>query len=910
MTSIESALKERILLLDGAMGTMIQARGLEEADFHQGALAGFQGLLKGDNDVLNLSRPDIISDIHRRYLDAGADIIETNTFNANRISQAEYHMESLVRDMNLQGARLARQAADEMGLKSPDRPRFVAGSVGPTSKSLSISSDVMDPAARSITFEILEQAFTEQMTALVEGGVDALLIETAFDALNVKAALYAARKSFALVGKTVPLMVSATISGPSGRILSGEDMDAFWTTVSAYDIMSVGLNCSFGAKEMLPHLRKLAHRATCLVSAHPNAGLPNSLGCYEQTPQQMAQDMRTMLQEGLVNIIGGCCGTTDAHISALDALLKEGWNLRQAPGNHHRLYLSGLDDLEVDPQKGLVMVGERCNVCGSRRFLRLIAQEDYSQALSIAREQVLSGAQVLDINMDDALLDAQKCMSRFLLLSGSDPDICKVPMMVDSSNWNVLKTAIRLIQGKPVVNSISLKEGEDVFLERAREIHAMGAAMVVMAFDEKGQADTFDRKIQVCRRSYDLLTTKAGIPPEDIILDPNILSVATGIAEHDAYGLDFIRATAWIRQNLPYAHVSGGVSNLSFSFRGNDAVRKAMHGVFLYHALKAGMDMAILNPAAIQSYDEIPLELRDAIEDVILNRRSDATERLIFLAENVGAASKENKMPSDALDRKQIPLSERLSDALQRGDDTNLEADLDEALALGMKAVEIIQGPLMSGMDHVGRLFSEGKMFLPQVVKTARTMKQAVTFLEPHLKAGAEDAASRGRMILATVKGDVHDIGKNIVAVVMSCNGFEVVDLGTMVSAERIVSEAKDRNADMVGLSGLITPSLAEMVHVAALMEKEGMEIPLLIGGAATSREHTERFILPAYPHGVVIHVDNASEDPVWALRLMDLKERAEIRRRQDLMLPETFDKESEELISLKEARNRRPRLF
>ena len=869
---IEELAHERILILDGAMGTMIQQYGLTEADFRGERFGDIPGQLKGNNDLLCLTRPDIIEDIHRKYLTAGADIIETNTFNANRISQTDYHTQDAVRDINREAARLARRLADEFS--TSDKPRFVAGSVGPTNKTCSMSPDVNNPALRALTFDELAEAYLEQMSALLEEDVDALLVETIFDTLNAKAAIYAAGEAMERAGKRVPLMLSVTVSDAGGRTLSGQTLDAFLASVSHADIFSIGLNCSFGARQLKPFLEQLAVRAPYYISAYPNAGLPNSLGQYDQTPEEMAQEIGEYIREGLVNIVGGCCGTTDAYIARYPALVKDA--RPHVPANRPQsLCLSGLEMLEVKPENNFINIGERCNVAGSRKFLRLIKEKNYEEALSIARRQVEDGAQVIDINMDDGLLDARAEMVNFLNLIASEPEIARVPVMIDSSKWEVIVAGLKCVQGKSVVNSISLKEGEEVFLAHAREVRRLGAAVVVMAFDEEGQADTYERKIAVCDRAYRLLVEKVGFPPQDIIFDPNVLAIATGMEEHDNYAVDFIRATRWIRKNLPGAHVSGGVSNLSFSFRGNNYIREAIHAVFLYHAIREGMDMGIVNPASSVLYSEIPADVLGRIEDVVLNRYPDASERLIETAERLKAEKEAEKANEGGISSPHLlwregPLEERLKYALVKGIADYLEEDLNEALQSYPKAVDIIEGPLMAGMNHVGDLFGAGKMFLPQVVKAARTMKKAVAILQPVIESEKQHRTTHaGKVLLATVKGDVHDIGKNIVSVVMACNGYEIIDLGVMVPAEEIVRRAIGEKVDVIGLSGLITPSLDEMVHVAKELEKAGLDIPLLIGGATTSRLHTALKIAPVY-HAPVVHLKDASQNVTVASRLMN----------------------------------------
>jgi 5-methyltetrahydrofolate--homocysteine methyltransferase len=865
-------IKERILVLDGAMGTMIQQYNLTESDFRGERFREIQGQLKGNNDLLCLTRPDVIEEIHRRYLEAGADIIETNTFNATRVSMADYHMQDYCREINLEAARLARRLADEYTQKNPEKPRFVAGSVGPTNKTCSMSPDVNNPAFRALTYDELLEAYCEQMEALIEGGVDAILIETIFDTLNAKVAIQAAELSMQKMGRKLPLMLSVTVSDIAGRTLSGQTLDAFLASVQHADLFSVGLNCSFGARQLKPFLEQLAKRAPYYISAYPNAGLPNSLGQYDQSPEEMAAEVKEYIDEGLVNIIGGCCGTTEEYIARYQDLIKDAKPHIPAP-EPQSLWLSGLELLEVTPEINFVNVGERCNVAGSRKFLRLINEKKYEEALSIARQQVEDGALVLDINMDDGLLDAAEEMTTFLNLIASEPEIARVPLMIDSSKWEVVLAGLKCVQGKCIVNSISLKEGEDIFIEHARTIRRYGAAVIVMAFDEKGQADTFARKIEVCERAYRILTEKVGFAPQDIIFDPNVLAVATGIEEHNNYAVDFIQATGWIRKHLPGAHISGGVSNLSFSFRGNNYIREAMHAVFLYHAIREGMDMGIVNPATSVLYTDIPADVLERIEDVVLNRRPDAAERLIETAERL-KAEKENKDTSAAAVnhlkwREGTTVEERLQYALVKGLGDFLEEDLQEALSRYPNAVSIIEGPLMAGMNHVGDLFGAGKMFLPQVVKTARTMKKAVAILQPYIEAGKQEGArSAGKILVATVKGDVHDIGKNIVSVVMACNGYEVIDLGVMVPAEQIVETAIREKVDIVGLSGLITPSLEEMVHVVSEMERAGLDIPVLIGGATTSKLHTALKIAPAY-HAPVVYMRDASQNASVMAKLL-----------------------------------------
>lgn len=871
---MQQLINERILVLDGAMGTMIQQYNLSEADFRGERFKDLPGLLKGNNDMLCLTRPDVIEEIHRKYLEAGADIIETNTFNATAVSMADYHMQAYCREINLAAARLARKIADEYTARTPEKPRFVAGSVGPTNKTCSMSPDVNNPAFRALTFDELSEAYREQMEALLEGGVDAILIETIFDTLNVKAAVLAAETAMQNLGRKVPLMLSVTVSDVAGRTLSGQTLDAFLASVQHADIFSIGLNCSFGARQLKPFLEQLARRAPYYISAYPNAGLPNSLGQYDQTPEEMAAEVKEYIDEGLVNIIGGCCGTTEAYIAKYQELIKDAKPHVPAPKPDY-LWLSGLELLEVTPEINFVNVGERCNVAGSRKFLRLINEKKYDEALSIARKQVEDGALVIDVNMDDGLLDAAEEMTTFLNLVASEPDIARVPVMIDSSKWEVILAGLKCVQGKCIVNSISLKEGEEAFVEHARTVKQYGAAVIVMAFDEKGQADTYERKIEVCERAYRILTEKVGFRPQDIIFDPNVLAVATGIEEHNNYAVDFIKATGWIRRHLPGAHVSGGVSNLSFSFRGNNYIREAMHAVFLYHAIQQGMDMGIVNPGTSVLYTDIPSDILERIEDVVLNRRPDAAERLIETAEKL-KAEKENSGEQQTASshlawREGTTVEERLQYALVKGLGDYLDEDLHEALAKYPDAVSIIEGPLMSGMNHVGDLFGSGKMFLPQVVKTARTMKKAVAILQPYIEAEKKEGArSAGKVLLATVKGDVHDIGKNIVSVVMACNNYEIIDLGVMVPAEKIVETAIREKVDIIGLSGLITPSLEEMVHVVSELERAGLDIPVMIGGATTSKLHTALKIAPVY-HAPVVYMKDASLNAPVAARLMNL---------------------------------------
>lgn len=872
---LEHEIRNRILLLDGAMGTMVQTYGLDENDFRGDLFAGHNVQLKGNNDVLCLTRPDVILDIHRKYLEAGADIIETNTFSAQRISQADYRIEDYSRDIALAGARLARQAADEYSTQG--RQRFVAGSVGPTNKTCSMSPDVSNPAARDITYDELYEAYCEQIGALIEGGVDAILIETVFDTLNAKAAIDASLAEMDKVGKKLPVMISMTVSDMAGRTLSGQTIEAFVATISAYPVFSVGLNCSFGPDKMKPFLREMARCSHLYVSAYPNAGLPNSMGQYDVGPEELASQMLDIVKEGLVNIVGGCCGTTDRHIRKLAEIVKDASPHVPSPKSGN-MRLAGLEQLEITPEIRFVNVGERCNVAGSRKFLRLIKEKNYEEAVSIARKQVDDGALVIDINMDDGLLDASSEMVHFLNIIASEPDIARVPVMIDSSDWKVILSALRCVQGKCIVNSISLKAGEESFLNHAREIRRFGAAVVVMCFDEKGQATSFERRIEIAERAYKILVDKVGFNPDDIIFDPNILAIATGIREHDNYAVDFIKATKWIRDNLPGSHVSGGVSNLSFSFRGNNYIREAMHAVFLYHAMEAGMDFGIVNPSAKITYADIPKNQLKLIEDVIFNKSIDAADNLINLADNILNGSEVKGeiqgMQGQTETWREMPLDKRISYELRKGIPDYLDVDMHEALSVYPHAVDIISGPLMSGMNEVGELFGAGKMFLPQVVKTARVMKKAVEILKPFVeKEHSGSGSKKGKILIATVKGDVHDIGKNIVGVIMACNNYEVIDLGVMVAAEDIVRTAIEEKVDIVGLSGLITPSLAEMVNVVAEMGKANLNIPVMIGGATTSMQHVALKIAPAYD-GPVVWMKDASQNPIAAARLLSSTEK------------------------------------
>jgi 5-methyltetrahydrofolate--homocysteine methyltransferase len=870
--SLLRELKERILVLDGAMGTMIQSYGLEEGDF-RGERTGERGVpLQGNNDLLCLTRPDVVRDIHRAYLDAGADIVETNTFNANRISQADYGCEDLVYEMNLEGARLARQAADELETRDASRPRYVAGSMGPTNRTASLSPDVSDPGLRNITFEELAAAYEEQARGLLDGGADMLLVETVFDTLNARAALFALLGLLEDRGDAVPLMVSGTITDASGRTLSGQLPEAFYNSVMHAGLLSVGLNCALGARELRPHLEEISRVAQMPVSCHPNAGLPNEFGGYDQTPDEFAGVLREFAESGFLNLAGGCCGTTPDHVRALAEAVRD-VPPRQVPERAVRCRLSGLEPVTIGPDSLFVNVGERTNVTGSARFRGLVGQGDYEGAVQVARQQVRDGAQLIDVNMDEGLLDSVSAMRTFLNLVAVEPDVARVPIVIDSSRWEVIEAGLRCVQGKGIVNSISLKDGEEAFKERARLVRRYGAAAIVMAFDELGQAETYERKVEVCARAYRILTADVGFPPEDIIFDPNVFAVGTGIPEHDHYAVAYIEACRTVKETLPHALVSGGVSNLSFAFRGSDQLREAMHSVFLYHAIQVGMDMGIVNAGALPVYDEIPPELCDAVEDLIFARTPDATERVTALAQGYGGRATERE---EDLAWRRGPVDERLIHALVHGLAEWIEEDVEEARQARGRPVEVIEGPLMEGMNVVGDLFGSGRMFLPQVVKSARVMKRAVAYLEPFLEADEVDGdgtRSKGKIVLATVKGDVHDIGKSIVAVVLQCNGYDVIDLGVMVPAEKILATASAEGADLVGLSGLITPSLDEMIHVAAELEREGFRVPLLIGGATTSRTHTavrieERYSAPT------IHVPDASRSVGVVSRLLSPDDR------------------------------------
>ncbi|WP_324674464.1 methionine synthase [Hymenobacter sp. GOD-10R] len=849
-------LQQRILVLDGAMGTMIQRYPLTEEDFRGTRFADHPKPLRGNNDLLSLTQPDIIRSIHAEYFAAGADMVETNTFSGTTIAQADYALEHVVYELNYESARLARDAADEYTAKNPSKPRFVAGAIGPTNRTASLSPDVNRPGFRAITFDELATAYHEQVRGLIDGGVDALLIETIFDTLNAKAALFAVQKFFDEGGRVVPIMISGTITDASGRTLSGQTVEAFWNSISHLPLLSVGLNCALGAAQLKQYVQELSRISDVHISAYPNAGLPNAFGGYDESAQEFADVVENYLQDGIITVIGGCCGTTPQHIGELARLVDQ-YKPRPLPEIPAVTRLSGLEPFGFDDNSLFVNVGERCNVTGSRAFARLIRTGAYEEALAVARAQVEGGAQVIDVNMDEGMLDSEQAMTTFLNLIASEPDIARVPLMIDSSKWSVLEAGLKCVQGKSIVNSISLKEGEEMFKERARTVRQYGAAVVVMAFDEDGQADSYERRIEICKRSYDILVNEVGFPATDIIFDPNILTVGTGIEEHRNYAVDFINAVRWIKENLPGARTSGGVSNVSFSYRGNDVVREAMHSAFLYHAIRAGLDMGIVNPSQLAVYDDVPKDLLELCEDVLLNRRDDATERLVNFADTV---KQKDKAVVVADEWRSLPVAERLKHALVKGITEFIDEDTEEVRQQVGRPLDVIEGPLMAGMNVVGDLFGAGKMFLPQVVKSARVMKKAVAYLEPYLQAEKEgtERQTAGKILLATVKGDVHDIGKNIVGVVLACNNFDIVDLGVMVPLEKILDEAQKQGADIIGLSGLITPSLDEMVYVAAEMEKRGLKTPLLIGGATTSRLHTAVKIAPSYT-GPVVHVHDAS---------------------------------------------------
>lgn len=905
-------IRERVLVLDGAMGTMIQKAGISDNDFRGSRFANHHARLAGCNDLLCITAPETIKGIHLAYLESGADIISTNTFNANSISLADYELHSipgLVREINAAGAKLACEAAAEVEPRAWGGKPLVAGSIGPTNKSATMSPDISDPTCRNITYEQLFDAYLDQIIGLIEGGVDILLFETVFDTLNLKAGLDASQAAMQECGKKIPVMISATISNKSGRLLSGQTLKAFCTSVDNYPcVVSIGLNCSFGPKDIVSPLRELALSTEHFISAHPNAGLPDALGKYDVSPEKFADEIRPMLTKRLLNIVGGCCGTTPAHIAALRKEVDTSLPHIPLHSENHPLCISGLERIEVRPENNFLIVGERCNVAGSRKFLRLVKEHNYDEALRIAVKQVEDGAQVIDINMDDPMIDAELEMQHFLRLYASDPEVAKAPVMVDSSNWNVVETALKNLQGKSIVNSISLKEGEESFIRKAERIRELGAAVIVMAFDEKGQADTYERKIEICQRAYDLLIDKCGYKGEDIIFDVNVMAVATGLEEHARYGIDFIKAVEWVKKNLPGARTSGGISNLSFAFRGRNSLREAMHSVFLYHAIAAGLDMAIMNPSTSLNYDDIAPELRTLIEDVILARNSQASDLLAEYAKNDVATDVAQQNGKDISDVS-LPPQQRIENALVTGRSEHLTEDLDELLASGMRGVEIVEGPLMDGMKKVGALFGEGKMFLPQVVKTARVMKLAVDHITPSMLADTTtgSAGKAGKIVLATVKGDVHDIGKNIVSIVLACNNYEVIDLGVMVEADTIVETALREKPDIICLSGLITPSLAEMTAVAESLRKAGCDIPLMVGGATTSSLHTALKIAPAYG-GPVIHMKDASQNPIVASQIINPSTKGlYIAKLKDMQksLRDKHEASKVGIVPLEEARNK-----
>ncbi len=915
LDELKEALVKRIFILDGAMGTMIQRFKLKEEDFRGERFKNHPKELRGNNDILCITQPEIIQNIHEQYLEAGADIIETNTFNSNRISQEEYGLQDLIYELNFKAAQLAKKASEKYS--TPERKRYVAGAIGPTSKTLSMSPDVSNPAYRAVNFHQMVDSYYEQISGLIEGGADILLIETVFDTLNCKAAIYAAQTYSEDKEIVIPIMISGTIVDISGRTLSGQTVSAFWTSIShTQNLLSVGLNCALGSAQMRPFIHELSNLATCFISLYPNAGLPNQFGGYDETPALMADILKEYSENGWINIVGGCCGTTPEHIQKIADTVKD-LKPKVPKNKDHILRLSGLEMLEIRPFSNFINIGERTNVAGSRKFARLIKEKKYEEALQIAKEQIENGANIIDINMDEGMLDAISEMEYFLNLIASEPEIAKVPIMIDSSRWEVIEKGLQCIQGKGIVNSISLKEGEDKFKEQARKIKKYGAAIVVMAFDEKGQADTLERKIEICKRAYDILVKEIGFDPEDIIFDPNIFAIATGIDEHNSYAIDYIRAVEWIKNNLPYAKVSGGVSNISFSFRGNESVRRAMHSVFLYHAIKAGMDMGIVNAGQLDLYEEIPFELREVVEDVILNRKPDATEKLLSIAEKYKESESESR--EEIEEWRHLELEERLKYALVKGIDKYIEEDILEAAYNKEKfteALKIIEGPLMEGMNYVGDLFGAGKMFLPQVVKSARVMKKAVNilipFIEEEKKTSGKDQQKKAKILLATVKGDVHDIGKNIVGVVLACNNYEVIDLGVMVPKEVILDTAIKEKVDIIGLSGLITPSLDEMIEVAKEMERRKMNIPLLIGGATTSEIHTAMKIAPEYSN-CVIHVLDASRSVPIVNQLVHPETRnnfiSESRKKYQNLVVRFKNAEEKNYLSLEEARKNRLQL-
>lgn len=900
--NLRKEIDKRILVLDGAFGSLIQSYKLKEEDFRGERFKNHSADLSGNNDLLNITKPEVIKEIHKQYLDAGCDIIETNTFNASSISMLDYDMQDLAYDIAREGARIAVELADEYTKSNPDKPRFVAGSIGPTNKSCSLSPDVNNPGMRSVTFDEMADSYYDQVRGLADGGVDLFLIETVFDTLNCKACLWAIDKLNNERGTEIPVMISATVADNSGRILSGQTLEAFLISINHANIISIGLNCSFGAKDLIKYIEVIANKASSYVSIYPNAGLPNQFGEYDETPETMLGHVRKILENSYVNIIGGCCGTTPAHIKAIADVVHEYTPYKKQKAVKNTM-LSGLEPLIITPEINFVNVGERTNVAGSRKFARLIKEKKYEEAISVARNQVEGGAQVIDINMDDAMLEAKEEMVTFVNLLMSEPDISRVPIMVDSSKWEVIEAALKCIQGKSIVNSISLKEGEEDFVEKASKILKYGAAVIVMAFDETGQADTFERRVEICTRAYKILTEKVGFPAQDIIFDPNILAIGTGISEHNNYAVDFIKTIRYIKDNLPEAKISGGVSNLSFSFRGNNAVREAIHSVFLYHAIKEGMDMGIVNPAMLQVYDDIPADLLERVEDLVFNKREDATERLLEIADSVKSNKTDQKNHNEW---RNLPLNERLSHALVKGIVDFMEEDINEALKVYPIPLEIIEQPLMAGMNVVGELFGAGKMFLPQIVKSARVMKSAVSVLMPHILASksSDQATNKKKIVFATVKGDVHDIGKNIVKVVLTCNNFDIIDLGVMVPCEKILETAIKENADAVALSGLITPSLEEMEHVAKEMKKQGFKIPLFVGGATTSKEHTAVKIQPHYEDRTFHLTDASASVPVVKTILSDdngdfIKATSEKYQQ----IREKFSTKTDNLISLEKAR-------
>lgn len=896
-------LKKKIVVLDGAMGTSIQNYNLNEKDFRGDLLKDFHKDQKGNNDILSITKPEVIKEIHRSFLEAGSDIIETNSFNSTSISQEDYDLAHLVYDLNYHSAKIAREVADEFTAMNPDKPRFVAGSIGPTNKTASLSPDVENPGYRNITFDDLVDSYSEQIGALVDGGVDCLLIETVFDTLNCRAAIVAANNVYKLKGFTLPIMISGTLTDKSGRTLAGQKLEAFAQSVRNENVISIGLNCSFGGADLIPFIKELADTQDLYISCYPNAGLPNVLGEYDEIPSITAKYIKELASEKKVNIVGGCCGTTAEHIKAI-AEVVEGVEPRTIPNIKKESIYCGLEIVRSNKENNFINIGERTNVAGSAKFARLIREKKYEEALSIAKEQVENGAQIIDVNFDDGLLDSAKEMEYFLRLIASEPDIASRPIMIDSSRWEVVEAGLRSIQGKPIVNSISLKNGEQEFLNHAKVVKDFGAAVVVMAFDENGQADTYERKISICKRAYDLLVNKLNFPPEDIIFDPNILAIATGIENHDNYAVDYINATKWIKENLPYAKVSGGVSNLSFSFRGNNTIREAMHSVFLYHAIEAGMDMGIVNPGMIQIYDDIPKDLLRLVEDVVLNKHKDAAERLLDKAEDYKTGNVVNNTNKNLW--RENSLNDRLSYALVKGITEYLEEDLGQAIKEYPKPLSIIEGPLMYGMTRVGKLFGDGKMFLPQVVKSARVMKKAVSYLLPYIEKEKKqgETSSAGKILLATVKGDVHDIGKNIVGVVLACNNFEIIDLGVMVPCEEILDKAIKENVDIIGLSGLITPSLDEMCHVAIEMEKRKMNIPLIIGGATTSKAHTALKIDPNYS-GAVIYGYDASKTVEISKNLLGTNKNEYIKAIKDEYeeVRKNYNSHENKMISLEKAK-------